>query len=477
MKRFKALLLSCLILIAMSACNTASQVPGSPDTTPALAEDAVPSEPADSADKDTDNRPDAPARKHLNVYSASYDSFRIVEKYKELHPEFPYDLKFNTFATMDGDFHVALDECLKANNDLTPDIYFIKSVQVKRYVEGEQSHYALPYKELGIDVDNLIKEADIPQYVIDMGTNAEGQIVALGYEGTGGAFIYRRSIAKDVWGTDDPEIIKDKIGPGWDKFLEAAAQLKARGYGILSSYEDIWPPVIGSAEVPWVVDGKLTIDPKREAFLDLAKQLHDNGYTNNTEPWMGEWVADMMDAGGKKIFGYFGPSWFVNYVLNLKGACGGEKLGEGTYGDWAVCEPPMGFFWGGEWVFVNKNSPLKEELGDLIKWITLDSSETGFQYFLANGLFDDGIRNAVTSGAVMQKVSGTSDFVGYQDMFQVFGKAAKLANGKNITQYDEFINAYFREQVREYAEGRKTRKQAITDFKQAVMDNLGIDVE
>ena len=87
----------------------------------------------------------------------------------------------------------------------------------------------LPYKDLGIDVDKLLKEAEIAPYTVDIGTNPDGELVGLGYQATGGAFIYRRSIAKDVWGTDDPAVIKDKIGPGWDKFFEAAAELKAKG--------------------------------------------------------------------------------------------------------------------------------------------------------------------------------------------------------------------------------------------------------
>jgi len=112
------------------------------------------------------------------------------------------------------------------------------------------SHYAAPYRDLGIDVDTLLKEADIYQHVIDMGSNADGQVVALGYRGTGGAFIYRRSIAKSVWGTDDPEIIKYKIGPGWDKFLMAAEEIKAAGYFIVSGYDDICEPMMASADNP-----------------------------------------------------------------------------------------------------------------------------------------------------------------------------------------------------------------------------------
>ena len=212
-----------------------------------------------------------------------------------------------TFATVDGDFHVFLDEFLKRGGESIPDIYCVESSRVPKYSKDSDSKYAIPYKELGIDVDNLIIEADIAQYVIDMGTNPEGEIVSLAHRGTGGAFIYRRSIAKNVWGTDDPEVIKDKIGPGWDKFFEAADELRDKGYGIVSGDGDIWHSIFNSAEKPWIVDGKLYIDPKREAFLDYAKLLKDNGYSNNTKDWTEEWYADMEGKGEKEIFGFFDP--------------------------------------------------------------------------------------------------------------------------------------------------------------------------
>lgn len=471
MKRFAGLFLTCLILMSMTltGCRTVSDTPNSPST--ALTKSV------DDTNNNVATITDAPSDKVINVFSATDEVPNIVMKYKELHPDFPYEIKMFTFATIDGDFNAILDEFLAKGGVDIPDIYCIESNKVMKYSQGNAAKYAAPYEELGIDVDNLAKEADIAQYVIDIGTNPEGKIVGLGYRGTGGAFIYRRSIARSVWGTDEPEAIKDKIGPGWNKFFEAAADLKAKGYGIVSGDGDIWHSIENSAEMPWVVNGKLYIDPNREAFLDYAKQLKDNGYSNDTQDWSDDWYADMQGTGEKKIFGFFGPSWLVNYVMQNNS--GGNKNGEGTYGDWAVCEPPVSFFWGGSWIFANKNSEHKEVIGDIIKWITLDSSETGLQYNWANGTFtgNNGVFEAVTSGAVMNKTVGKLDFLGYQNMFDVFDKAAKLANGKNITQYDESINSYWRDQVREYTAGKKTREQAIADFKQKVKDNIDIVVE
>ncbi|NLP16884.1 MAG: extracellular solute-binding protein [Clostridiales bacterium] len=472
MKRFAGLLIFCLLLMSMSltACDKESDSTIYPSVSP--------TEVAKDEDNDEATITETPNKNVINVFSQTDEVPNMLNKYKELNPDFPYEIKMVTFATVDGDFHVFLDEFLKRGGESIPDIYCVESSRVPKYSKDSDSKYAIPYKELGIDVDNLIIEADIAQYVIDMGTNPEGEIVSLAHRGTGGAFIYRRSIAKNVWGTDDPEVIKDKIGPGWDKFFEAADELRDKGYGIVSGDGDIWHSIFNSAEKPWIVDGKLYIDPKREAFLDYAKLLKDNGYSNNTKDWTEEWYADMEGKGEKEIFGFFGPSWFINYIMMSN--YGSNKIGEGTYGDWAVCEPPEGFFWGGTWIYVNKDSRHKEAIAEIIKWLTLDSSESGLQYKWANGLlkiFGNDKFEAVASGTVMNKSVGELDFIGNQNIFDVFGKAAKLANGNVLTQYDDFINSLWREQVREYVEGNKTRDQAIEDFKETVKDRLDIPID
>lgn len=148
----------------------------------------------------------APAKKVINVWSFTDEVPNMIERYKELHPEFDYEIKTTIIATTDGAYQPALDQALIGGGADAPDIYTAEAAFVLKYTQGDAKQYAATYKDLGIDVDRLVKEADIAQYTIDIGTNERG-LVGLGYQATGGAFIYRRSIAKDVWGTDDPQVI------------------------------------------------------------------------------------------------------------------------------------------------------------------------------------------------------------------------------------------------------------------------------
>jgi hypothetical protein len=423
---------------------------------------------------------DDPNVKVINVWAFTDEVPKMIDKYVELHPDFGYEIKTTIVSTTDGAYQQALDPALANGGADAPDLYCAEAAFVLKYAQGDASKYAAAYEDLGIDVEKGIKDADIAKYSVEIGTRGDGKVVALGYQATGGAFIYRRSIAKDVWGTDDPATVKEKIGGGsgkWDQFWVAAEELKAKGYGIVSGDGDIWHAVENSSTDGWIVDGKLVLDPKREDFLNISKKLKDNGWHNDSRDWQDSWFADMKGEGAQEVFGFFGPAWLINYTLAPN--CGGAAVGEGTYGDWAVCESPIGFFWGGTWLLANKDSKVKQAVGDIIEWITLDASETGLQYLWANGTIygEGGTKDTVASGVVMSKSNGEVEFLGGQNMFDVFVPANQFANGKNLTQYDETINSYWRDQVREYTAGNKSYDDAIKDFKQMVADNLDVIVE
>ena len=62
-------------------------------------------------------------------------------------------------------------------------------------------------------------------------------------------------------------------------------------------------------------------------------------------------------------------------------------------------------------------------------------------------------------------------------MFEAFVPANEYANGSNLTQYDETINTYWRDAVRQYTAGNLSRDEAIAAFKQNVADNLDVEVD
>ena len=421
----------------------------------------------------------------INIWSFTDEIPNAIQRYKELNPNFPYNFNITIIATTEGAYQPALDQALSGGGGQAPDLYTAEAAFVLKYTQGEASGWAMPYKDLGIDIDGMLNSAQIATYTYQLGTRpTDNQIVGLAFQNTGSGLIYRRSIARDVWGTDDPAVVAEKVGPGWDKYIAAAGELAAKGYAIASGEGDIWQVIRNTANQPYVVDGKLYLDPMREAYLDVAKALYDGGYTNRSQAWQDPWFADMAGAGPKPVFGFLGPAWLINYVMI-------NNVGS-TFGDWAVAVPPVPFSWGGTWVLANQqgNPEVRDGVKELIEWLTLDTSTNGFQHYFANGNLFEGstqfaakaqdyaegnfAKDAVASGVVMANSDGTLAMLGGQDMYDVFIPAGSNARGDFFSPYDETISDLFNDQVQLYVLGEKTRDQAIADWKQNVTDILDI---
>jgi len=479
MKKVIASVLSVAMVAAIAAGCTTQPTDAPVSTTAGGQETDAPAEtdaPVDGGETETESNVKSygTGAEHVNLWSFTDEIPNMVSYYISQNPEFgeKYTFDCTIIATDGGAYQQALDAALVAGGDTAPDMYAAEAAFILKYSQGDMAQFAAPYKDLGIDVDSKIADAGIAGYTIEVGSRGS-DLVALGYQATGCAMIYRADIAEDVFGTSDPAEIEALVGAGtnsWDKFFECAAKLKEKGYAAVSGSGDIWNAQEKSAQTGWIVDGQLNIDPNRDAFFDIAKTLKDEGYSNDASGWTEAWYADMKGEGAKPVFAFFGPAWLINYVMI--GNCGGEKLGEGTYGQWRVCAPPVGFFWGGTWVLANKDTDNKEAVATIIEWITLDTSETGLQYLWANDKMGNGAKDTVASATVMAKSDGALDFCGGQNVFPAFIDGNKYASAKAMTQYDETINTYFTDAANQYAQGNLDRDAAMDAFKTNVTDNL-----
>lgn len=463
-------------VLALSSCSP------NPAATIQVSEPAVtgaPSAPTASEPAPSVSAAIEPAQsgKVINIYGATGRMLGIVRKFNELHPDFKYTINLIP-ETADSNNVVnpesELDTMLASS--VAPDMYIVEVWYAVKYMQGDMSGYAMPYEDLGIDVRKKTESAGIARFIVDTGTRpSDGKVVGLTYESTAGAFIYRRSIAKDTWGTDDPSVIATKIGPGWENFFKAGEELKQKGYAIVSGSGNIWPAVENSADKGWITGGKLYIDPKREAFLDYSKELTGKGYSNGNDAFIKEWRNDMADGGEREVFGFFASAWMINNDIARN--CGDTK------GDWVICEPPVACYWRMPytWVLASKelqNDPEKKAaVAELLEWMTLDCTEKGLQYYLANGTLYDraSAKTAVASRTVMEMSDGTTALLDGQDIFDVFIQANESVKSGNITEYDNTIEHMWDTQVLRYTNGECTREEAITAFKQDVKEQLGFD--
>ncbi len=66
---------------------------------------------------------DDPSVTTINVWAFTDEVPKMIEKYKETHPDFKYEINPTIIATTDGAYQPALDQALAAGGPDAPDIY------------------------------------------------------------------------------------------------------------------------------------------------------------------------------------------------------------------------------------------------------------------------------------------------------------------------------------------------------------------
>ena len=412
--------------------------------------------------------------RELNIYTYDDKLVELVRAYVRRHPELIFEVNGYNYVTEDKFFNLSLiNESIQSDSKDVVDIYCVPDVYSHEFIKGNYSRHACTYKELGIDVDAALKKADIPQNIIDAGINPDGEVIALPYMTGASVFMYRRSVAQKVWGTDDPDKIAGIIGAGtnkWDRFMEAAQTLKEHGCYIVPGYIDIAFMVDTSFDAS-------EINPKWLEFMDVSKKMLYKGYMKDTQYWSDEWINEMNGKGDKPVFGFVIP---YEYFIFLSTS---DDFFKSTAGDWAICVPPFNTIAGGcTGILVNKDSPNKDVLGPLIEWLTLDCSESGLQHGLANHTLAD--RNGqmygynggewpVISGTVLKNAECSIDFLGGQNIYPVIYDALNTPTGRHDNYGIEIYTfSLWLEETRAYLAGIKDRETAVADYIKAEKEEV-----
>ncbi|MDR1869955.1 MAG: ABC transporter substrate-binding protein, partial [Treponema sp.] len=361
------------------------------------------------------------------------------------------DFKLTYVYTPTDQFESRLDPVLSVGKG-APDVFALEAAFVRKYVEGGQL----------LDITDIYErnKSKLLAYPVEIGT-FEGKVYGMSWQACPGAMFYRRSLAKKYFGTDDPTEVQ-KYFTDLNKFMETAELLKQKSNGacvVVSSRGDLYNVFLGARKNPWVVNGKLNIDPAMERYMDLSKIIHDSRYDARVGQWSGGWFEGMRDElvneTGRKYeaFSYFLPTWGLHYVLKTN--CTRESDGFTTSGDWAMIPGPAPYRWGGTWLGAWKGTKNPEDAKKLIEYIATNDA------FLEQYAKDSG--DMVGNLNVVNKIkdSFSEPFLGGQNHYAAFAEMAKSVDGKLVQNTDLTIDGIFMENVTAFVNGEKTKSQAL----------------
>lgn len=317
---------------------------------------------------------------------------------------------------------------------------------------------------------------DVVDYVWKVGQDSEGIQRAISYQITPAGIYYRRDIAKDVFGTDDPAEI-GKLFADYDTILDTAQKLKDAGYRIFSSDAEI---NYFSGDSAWVVDGKLNVDQARFDYMDLCVDLYQNDLTAYANQWSTPWyqamagevpilTADIQSYADDsvnvwdatefaeategldttEVFAFGLPSWGV---LTMR-----DNVGD-TSGKWGVCSGPSYGFGGGTYIGISSQSKRQDLAWDFVKFCTLDEETSDWWIDYSEG-------DTVSLKSVLEKHKDDENEVyGGEKLYSFWLDQAEGIDYSKVTRYDKAIGDAWGNAISSIKTGEMTKDDALTEF-------------
>lgn len=367
-------------------------------------------------------------------------------------------INFVSFGVGGGEASERYDKMFSAGEDL--DVYFAEADWALKYINDDTKTLAL--EKLGFSDANF---AEIYSYTDEIGKDKNGVRKGVSWQAAAGGFAYRADLAETYLGVTSPEEMQAKIG-NWDDFVAAAQTISEQSGGktaLADTLGGMWQAFACGRTQPWVVDNTLVIDDFCEDFANTAKALWDCGGITQNNQWTDEWTAA---AVKDSCMGYFVSTW--GYAGFFKDAA------TPTAGQWAVCQGPQAYYWGGTWMVVNPATDNGEEAQDFIKTFTVDNDAIA-TYAQSKPEFCNNttvMDELIAADTVFNK-DVTALFKDGQNIYgELYKNAQTIDFNGLISEYDATVKTNFVEAVKEnYLAGASW-----DETKEAFMDLVAEDL-
>jgi len=301
-----------------------------------------------------------------------------------------------------------------------PDIGFLE-----RYARGRLLDFDI-WEDLEQAPYNFDKST-VYDFTIPLVTNPKGKIVCMDWDLCSSGLFYRKELAKQYFGTDDPKELQALL-PTWEAFIQKGKEVKQKS----SSKVFMFPGVVDAMycvseqnPTPMIVDNKANITETWAKTLDYVVRMRNEGIVDNVTEWSPAWNASFIS--NKYIF-YPGPTWGSSAYLQDNDPTGANK--------WGLMVPPEGCFkWGGTALGITKTSKNKELAWQFINWFFQTNEGAKVTHDLIGynlplkRLYDDPTYTTIKN-----------PLFGDENLGDVFITASKDLKARPITSYDAVID-------------------------------------
>ena len=140
-------------------------------------------------------------------------------------------------------------------------------------------------------------------------------------------------------------------------------------------------------------------------------------------------------------------------------------MGNGIFGDYAVCEGPQPYYWGGTWICAAAGTDNAETIKDVMAKLTCDKDIA-----LAITTDTQDYTNNVEAMDELASSDYASAFLGGQNHIALFAKAAPNIDMSNAGPYDQGCNEGIQTAFKDYFDGVVDIDTAKKNFETIIME-------
>ena len=144
---------------------------------------------------------------------------------------------------------------------------------------------------------------------------------------------------------------------------------------------------------------------------------------------------------------------------------GKAEVGNGIYGDYAVCEGPQPYYWGGTWICAAAGTDNVTTVADVMRSLTCD------QAIMKQITLDT--QDYTNNIAAMNEIASSdfkSDFLGGQNHIALFAATAPEIDMSNAGPYDQGLNESFQAAFKDYFDGAVDMETAKANFQTSIQE-------
>lgn len=328
------------------------------------------------------------------------DAYRdkIYPEFQKVYP----NVKVNFVTVAHGDYMQKLQSAIATGTEV-PDIILGEGAWRGKLFDMDilENLEAAPYN---------IDRNDMFEYLHNGMSNSRNEIVGLDQSLAPAGFAYKRDLAIEYLGTDDPAEVYEMIST-WDKFIETGKAVKEKSGGkvnLLPGFGDVLYATRLQNCQDYIEGDVIDITKRMSVPLETAIKVRDADVVGDNELDTPSWNAEFAEA--ECIFFPSAP-WSCEWHVAANDP-------EGS-GNWALTKAPEnGYTKGGTSVGIYKDSPNKEAAFAYLKWV----------FFSEEG-------SIAGRDQIGQYISLKSCYEGDDPLFNKPGAYDEFFGGQNLAQY------------------------------------------